>query len=77
MKFMKKEDQCVDPLVLLSRGIKIPMAHSQAMDPDRVPNGGARERTQGAEEVDSPIRGTTICTYQYAKSSQGLNHQLR
>jgi hypothetical protein len=26
----------------------------------RVPNGGARERTQGAEGVCSPIGGTTI-----------------
>ena len=30
----------------------------------RVPNGGARERTQGAEGVCSPIRGTTIWTNQ-------------
>ena len=41
----------------------------------RVPNGGARERTQGAEGVCSPIGGTTIWTNQYPQSSQGLNHQ--
>ena len=41
----------------------------------RVPNEGARERTQGAEGVCSPIGGTTIWTNQYPQSSQGLNHQ--
>jgi hypothetical protein len=40
-----------------------------------VPNGIARERTQGAEGVSSPIGGTTIWTNQYTKSSQRLNHQ--
>jgi hypothetical protein len=43
----------------------------------RVPNGGARERTQGAEEVCSPIGWTTISTKQYLQSSRGLNHQQR
>jgi hypothetical protein len=41
----------------------------------RVPNGGARERTQGAEGVCSPTEGRTILTNQYPQSSQGLNHQ--
>jgi hypothetical protein len=41
----------------------------------RVPNGRARERTQGAEGVCSPIGGTTIWTNQYPQSSQLLNHQ--
>jgi hypothetical protein len=31
----------------------------------KVPNGGARERTQGVEGVCSPIGGTTIWTNQY------------
>jgi hypothetical protein len=35
-------------------------AHSHRLDRDRVPNEGARERTQGAELVSSPIRGKTI-----------------
>jgi hypothetical protein len=39
-----------------------------------VPNGGARERTEGAEGVCSPIGGT-ISTNQIPESSQGLNHQ--
>jgi hypothetical protein len=41
----------------------------------RVPNEGAKERTQGAKVVCSPIRGTTIWTNQYLQSCQGLNHQ--
>jgi hypothetical protein len=41
----------------------------------RVPNEGARERTQGAEGVCGPIGRTTIWTNQYPQSSQGLNHQ--
>ena len=41
----------------------------------RVPNEGVRERTQGAEGVCSPIRGTTIWTNEYPLNSQGLNHQ--
>jgi hypothetical protein len=41
----------------------------------RVTNEGARERTQGAEVVTSPIGGTTIWTIQYTLSSQRLNHQ--
>jgi hypothetical protein len=41
----------------------------------RVPNEGARERTQGAEGVCSPIGGTTISTNQYLQISLGLNHQ--
>jgi hypothetical protein len=40
----------------------------------RVPK-GARERTQGAEGVCSPIGETTIWTNQYLQSSLGLNHQ--
>jgi hypothetical protein len=40
----------------------------------RVPNEGARERTQGAEGVSSPLGGTTW-TNLYPQSSQGLNHQ--
>ena len=32
MKLKKKEDQSVDTSVLLRRGIKIPMAHSQPLD---------------------------------------------
>jgi hypothetical protein len=43
----------------------------------RVPNGGGRERIEGAEGVCSPIGGTTIWTNQYPKSSQGLNHQQK
>jgi hypothetical protein len=43
----------------------------------KVPNGGARERTQGAEGICSLIVGTTIGTNQYPQSSQGLNHQLK
>ena len=41
----------------------------------RVPNEGARERTQGAEGVWSPLGGTTIWTNQYLQSSLGLNYQ--
>ena len=37
----------------------------------RVPNEGARERTQRAEGVYSPIGGTTISTNQYPQSSLG------
>ena len=40
-----------------------------------VSDGGARERTQGAEEVCSPIGGAPIWTNQHPQSSQGLNHQ--
>ena len=32
MKLKKKEDQSVDTLVLLLRGIKTPMAHSQPIE---------------------------------------------
>ena len=38
-------------------------------------NGGATERTEGAEGACSPIGGTTIWANQYPQSSQGLNHQ--
>jgi hypothetical protein len=41
----------------------------------RVPNEEARERTQGAKGICSPIGGTTIQTNQYLQSSLGLNHQ--
>jgi hypothetical protein len=37
-----------------------------------VPNGGVRERTEGAERVCNPIGRATISTNQ---SFQGLNHQ--
>jgi hypothetical protein len=40
----------------------------------KVPNEGARERTQEAERFSSPI-GETIWTNQYPQSSQGLHHQ--
>jgi hypothetical protein len=40
-----------------------------------VPNGGVRERTEGAEEVCNPIGKTTISNNQTLQSSQGLNHQ--
>jgi hypothetical protein len=41
----------------------------------KIPSGGARERTKGAEGACSPIEGTTISTNHYPQSSQGLNHQ--
>ena len=41
----------------------------------RIPTSEARERTQGAEGVSSPIGGTTICINQNPQSSYGLNHQ--
>jgi hypothetical protein len=40
----------------------------------KVPNEGARERTQGTEEVCSLIGGT-IRTNQYLQSFLGLKHQ--
>ena len=40
-----------------------------------ISNEGARESTQGAEGVCSPIGGTTIWTKQYLQISLGLNHQ--
>jgi hypothetical protein len=42
-----------------------------------VPNGGVREKTEGAEGVCNPVGGTTISTNQTPQSSQGLNHQPR
>jgi hypothetical protein len=42
-----------------------------------VPNGGARESTQGSEGVCNPIGGTTISTNQYPQSSLVLNHQSK
>jgi hypothetical protein len=42
-----------------------------------VPNEGARERTQGAEGVCSPIGGSSILTNQCPHSSLGLNHQSK
>jgi hypothetical protein len=39
-----------------------------------VPNGGVRERTEGAEGVCNPI-GRTVSTNQTTQSSQGLNQQ--
>jgi hypothetical protein len=41
----------------------------------RVPNEGARESSQDAEGVCSPLGGTTIWTHQYPQSSLWLNHQ--
>jgi hypothetical protein len=43
----------------------------------RVPNEEARESTQGAEGVCSPIGGTAIWTNQYPQSSLGLNYQSK
>jgi hypothetical protein len=40
-----------------------------------VPNGGVRERTEGAEGVCNPIGRTAISINQTLQSSQGLNHQ--
>jgi hypothetical protein len=40
-----------------------------------VPNGGVRERSEGAEGVCNPIGRTAISTNQTSQSSQGLNHQ--
>jgi hypothetical protein len=34
----------------------------------RTPNGGARESTQGAEEICNPIGGTTLWTNQYPRA---------
>jgi hypothetical protein len=39
----------------------------------RVPNGGAREKTQGAEGVCSPLGGGTIGTNQYTPEISGIN----
>ena len=41
----------------------------------RVPNEGARERTQGAEGVCILLGGITIQTKQYTQISQGLKPQ--
>ena len=41
----------------------------------KLPNGGARESTKGAEGTCSSIGGATIWTNQYPQNSQGLNHQ--
>jgi hypothetical protein len=43
----------------------------------KVPNEEARESTQGAEGVWSPIGRTSIWTSQYSQSSLELNHQSR
>jgi hypothetical protein len=43
----------------------------------RVPSKGARECTQGAEGICSPIGRRTILTNQYLQSSLGLNHQSK
>ena len=46
----------------------------------RTPNEGARERTQGAEVVCSPIRGTSeehMFITSTPQSSLGLNHQSK
>jgi hypothetical protein len=39
-----------------------------------IPYGGARKRTQGAEEVYSLMGGTAIWTNQYPQTYQGINH---
>jgi hypothetical protein len=41
----------------------------------RVPNGGVRERTEGAEGICDVIGKRTISTNQTPQSSQGLNYQ--
>ena len=43
----------------------------------KVSNEGARESTQGAEEVWNPIGQTSIWTNQYLQSSLELNHQSK
>ena len=43
----------------------------------KVPNEGARENTQGAERVWSPIGGTSVWTDQYLQSSLELKHQSK
>jgi hypothetical protein len=42
-----------------------------------VPNGGVRERTEGAEGICNPIGRTKISTNQNPQSSQGQSHQPR
>jgi hypothetical protein len=42
----------------------------------RIPNGGARESTEGAKAVCIPIGGT-ISTNQIPQTSNGLNHQQK
>jgi hypothetical protein len=42
----------------------------------RVPSEGARESTQGAEGICSPIGGTTMWTNQYPQSSLKLNQRV-
>jgi hypothetical protein len=39
------------------------------------PNGGIRQRTEGAKEGCNPIGRTTISSKQTPQSSHGLNHQ--
>jgi hypothetical protein len=41
------------------------------------PQGGVRERTEGAKVVCNPIGRTTISSNQIPRSSQGLNHQRK
>ena len=41
----------------------------------RVPNGGVRERTEGAEGICDVIGKRTISTNQTPQNSQGLNYQ--
>jgi hypothetical protein len=53
---------CSQPTIALSAG---------------VPNGGVRERTEGAEGACNHIGRTTISTNQTSQSSQGLSHQPR
>jgi hypothetical protein len=42
-----------------------------------VPDGGVRERTEGAERVYRPMEGATGTTGQITQSSQGLSHLPR
>jgi hypothetical protein len=44
-------------------------------DEHRVPYGGIRERTEGAEGVCKPIGRTTLATNQTPQISQGINYQ--
>jgi hypothetical protein len=52
-------------------------AHSHPLPEHRVSSEGARERTQGAEGVCSPIRGTTILTNKYFPELPGIKPQIK
>jgi hypothetical protein len=51
------------------------MLESNHWTKHEVPNGGIRERTEGAEGVYYPIGKTTMSTNQTLQRSQGLNQQ--